>query len=150
MLVTELESIKDTLELKLPAGDSINDLKVLNQYLLPPERLEEKVLKLVPFAKTSAYDEMALIKKTNNKIVIDPLGLFDGDSDLMTGLYERVFGLDDTDLGDKFLDLDNDGLSNIEEYFFATDPSKEDTDGDGWMDLDEILNGTDPNNKLSY
>lgn len=82
--------------------------------------------------------------------MIDPLGLFDEDNDLMTGLYERVFGLDDTDAGDKFLDLDNDGLSNIEEYFFATDPTKEDTDGDGWMDIDEILNGTDPNNKLSF
>lgn len=149
LLVSELESIKGTLEPKLPPGDSINDLKVLNQYLLPPERLEEQVLKLIPFEKTPSY-EMALIKKSNNRIVIDPLGLFDEDNDLMTGLYERVFGLDDTDASDKFLDLDNDGLSNIEEYFFATDPSKEDTDSDGWIDIDEILNGTDPNNKLSY
>ena len=149
LLVTELESIKDTLEQKLPPGDSINDLKVLNQYLLPPERLEEQVVKLIPFAKTSA-SELAVIKKSKNRIVIDPLGLFDEDDDLMTGLYERVFGLDDTDVGDKFLDLDNDGLSNIEEYFFATDPSKEDTDGDVWLDIDEILNGTDPNNKLSF
>ena len=151
LLVSELESIKNLLaqKLLLPLG-SFDDLKVLNQYLLPPERLEEQVLKLIPFAKTSDYDELALIKKSKNRIVIDPLGLFDEDNDLMTGLYERVFGLDDTDIGDKFLDLDNDGLSNIEEFFFATDPTKEDSDGDGWMDIDEILNGTDPNNKLSY
>jgi hypothetical protein len=149
ILVAELESIKDTLELSLPAGDSINDLKVLNQYLLPPENLEEQVLKLIPFTKTSA-DEMALIKKSKNRIKIDLLGLFDEDSDLMTGIYERVFGLDDTDASDKFLDLDLDGLSNIEEYFFATDPSNADTDGDGWLDIYEILNGTDPNNELSF
>lgn len=149
LFVSELESIKVTLEQKLPVGDSINDLKVLNQYLLPPETLEQEVLKLIPFTKIPAF-EMALIRRSNKGITIDSLGLFDEDNDLMTGLYERVFGLDDTDAGDKFLDLDNDGLSNIEEYFFATDPSKEDTDGDGWMDIDEILNGTDPNNKLSY
>ncbi len=149
LLISELDSIKQTIESKLPGNGSINDLKTTIQYLLPPTSLEEQVIKLIPFAKTPSY-EMAIVKKSNNKINIVPLGLFDEDNDLMTGLYEKVFGLDDTDANDKFTDLDADGLSNIEEYFFATDPSKEDTDDDGWSDLIEILNGTDPNNSLSY
>ena len=79
-----------------------------------------------------------------------PAWIVNADKDLMTGLYEKVFGLDDNDDTDQFGDLDNDGLSNVEEYFFATDPSDEDTDADGWLDLEEILNGTDPNNSLSF
>ncbi|MFT6909172.1 MAG: hypothetical protein ACJAS1_005884, partial [Oleiphilaceae bacterium] len=86
----------------------------------------------------------------NDTIVIEQLGLFDGDADLMTGLFEKVFSLDDNDAADKFLDLDKDGLSNVEEYFFGTDPSNEDSDADGWFDIDEIINGTDPNNNLSF
>ncbi|MFT6030444.1 MAG: hypothetical protein ACI8O8_002189, partial [Oleiphilaceae bacterium] len=269
LIVIELESIKDTLKVKLDVDESINDLKELNQYLLPPQRLEEQVLKLIPFVSGVPLDtdgdgltdyqetnlsmtnpllkdtdgngtedaqedfdgdsvsnlievslgsdplvsdvpfdtdgdgltdyqeinltktnrllkdtdgngtedaqedfdgdsvsnlievyrgsdpfapafEMALIKKSNDRIVIDQLGLLDGDADLMTGLFEKVFGLDDNNVNDKFLDLDKDGLSNVEEYFFATDPSKEDSDADGWFDIDEIINGTDPNNNLSF
>jgi hypothetical protein len=149
LIVIELESIKDTLKVKLDVDESINDLKELNQYLLPPQRLEEQIFKLIPFVKTPAL-EMALIKKSNDTIVIEQLGLFDGDADLMTGLFEKVFSLDDNDAADKFLDLDKDGLSNVEEYFFGTDPSNEDSDADGWFDIDEIINGTDPNNNLSF
>ena len=269
LLVSELESIKDTLKDRLPGDASINDLKELNQYLLPPQKLEEQVLKLIPFVSDVSLDtdgdgltdyqeinltktdpllkdtdandtedaqedfdgdsvsnlievslgsdplvsdvpldtdgdgltdyqeekitmtdpllkdtdgngtedaqedfdgdsvsnlievsrgsdpfvpsnELALVKKSNKNIVIEHLGLFDKDADLMTGIYEKVFGLDDTDASDKFADLDEDGLTNIEEYFFATDPSDEDTDNDGWFDIYEILNGTDPNNSLSF
>lgn len=149
LIVTELNSIKDTLKQKLPGDDSINDLKELNQYSLPPNKLDEQILKLIPFTKIPSY-EIAIVKKSNDKIVIDPLGLFDADNDLMTGLFEKIFGLDDTNSEDKFTDLDFDGLSNIEEYFFATDPTNQDSDGDGWLDIHEILNGTDPNNNLSY
>jgi hypothetical protein len=43
-------------------------------------------------------------------------------------------------------DLDNDGLSNIEEFTYGSDPSNRDTDGDGMDDFYEISNGYGVNN----
>jgi len=41
-------------------------------------------------------------------------------------------------------DLDDDGLTNAQEYQYGTNPNNPDSDGDGISDLDEINNGTDP------
>lgn len=43
---------------------------------------------------------------------------------------------------DPFGDIDEDGLSNQEEYEYGTDPFEVDTDGDGLGDKDEIDSGT--------
>ena len=43
------------------------------------------------------------------------------------------------------LDLDGDGLSNLDEYLTSTDPANTDTDGDGLSDGDEVhVYGTEP------
>lgn len=45
------------------------------------------------------------------------------------------------------VDTDHDGLTDEEEKYYGTDPSKTDTDGDGLSDYDEIkIWTTDPNN----
>ena len=41
-------------------------------------------------------------------------------------------------------DPDNDGLTNLEEYQYSTDPKNRDTDYDGWTDKEEIDAGTNP------
>ncbi len=41
-------------------------------------------------------------------------------------------------------DPDNDGLTNAEERFYGTDPTKADTDGDGYLDGEEVRNGYNP------
>jgi len=41
-------------------------------------------------------------------------------------------------------DPDKDGLSNLDEYTYNTNPTKKDTDGDGYSDKEEIDNGSDP------
>ncbi len=41
-------------------------------------------------------------------------------------------------------DLDNDGLTNAQEYQYGTNPNKSDSDDDGISDKDEINDGTDP------
>ena len=46
-------------------------------------------------------------------------------------------------------DSDGDGLSNLAEAAFGTDPNKADTDGDGYTDKQEILAGFDPLSKTA-
>lgn len=41
-------------------------------------------------------------------------------------------------------DSDHDGLSDLDEQDYDTDPYKADTDGDGYLDGEEVLAGTDP------
>jgi len=41
-------------------------------------------------------------------------------------------------------DPDKDGLSNLDEYTYNTNPTKKDTDGDGYTDKEEIDRGSDP------
>ncbi len=71
----------------------------------------------------------------------------DNDLDGMPNWFEnRYAGLDRENPSDAALDLDGDGLTNLEEFRNGTDPNKPDTDGDGISDGDEVhTRHTDPN-----
>ena len=115
---------------------------VNNKYLFKVDD-DEQVLKLVPLS-LGGESELVFVSKDSNRVMIDYLGLQDNDNDGMSGIYESTYGLDDTDATDRFGDPDDDLLTNIEEYMYATDPMKEDTDEDTWDDAYEIINMTDP------
>jgi PKD repeat protein len=74
----------------------------------------------------------------------------DLDGDTMLNEWETKYGLDPTDPSDADLDLDDDGLTNAEEFDYYDDkgiylnPWNPDTDGDGFDDGDEVDNGYDP------
>lgn len=71
----------------------------------------------------------------------------DADADGMSNDWEVANGLDPFDTNDAGLDLDFDGLTNLEEYGLQTDPHEADTDGDSLDDGQEVsidLNPTDP------
>ncbi|MBI4699016.1 MAG: thrombospondin type 3 repeat-containing protein, partial [Nitrospirae bacterium] len=59
---------------------------------------------------------------------------FDADSDGMTNDWETHFGLNPNNSSDASSDIDNDGLTNLQEFQARTDPTKPDTDGDGIKD----------------
>ena len=67
----------------------------------------------------------------------------DTDSDGLPDPYEVAYDLDPHE-NDAAMDIDNDGLTNIEEYVAGTNPRKLDTDEDGIGDGAEIAAGLDP------
>ncbi len=60
----------------------------------------------------------------------------DRDGDGMPDWWEEQVGLD-PDVDDANLDLDGDGLANLEEFLYGLNPLEPDTDGDGVPDGDE-------------
>ena len=67
----------------------------------------------------------------------------DADHDGMDDAWETAHGLNPA-LNDRDTDLDQDGLSNVQEYALGTSANSADTDADGLGDSQERTLGTDP------
>ena len=77
-----------------------------------------------------AYDDVGnLISRTAAQSKISTV---DADGDQMPDGWEVQHGLNPQDPSDAALDSDQDGLSNLEEFYNGTDPRQADTDGDGY------------------
>lgn len=71
----------------------------------------------------------------------------DSDNDGMPDWWERHYGLDINDASDAALDLDSDGLTNLQEFTNKTYADSADSDGDLLADVDEVnTHLTDPAN----
>lgn len=68
----------------------------------------------------------------------------DSDGDGLPDQWEIDHGLDPNDPNDAAEDPDEDGLDNLDEHKYKTDPNDPDTDGDGYTDGEEVDAGTDP------
>ncbi|MHA1224984.1 MAG: binary toxin-like calcium binding domain-containing protein, partial [Candidatus Heimdallarchaeaceae archaeon] len=75
--------------------------------------------------------------------------LNDTEGDGMPDGWEIEYGLNPL-VNDSMEDPDNDGLTNIQEFFYGTNPLLADSDGDGYSDSEEIEAGTDPLNQDDY
>lgn len=74
----------------------------------------------------------------------------DDDGDGMSDTWEEDNGFDPKDASDGDEDLDNDGLTNSQEYSYETDPKDNDTDDDTFLDGYEIEKSTNPKDSGSY
>jgi len=61
----------------------------------------------------------------------------DDDGDGIPDVWELTYGLEPTDASDADTDLDQDGLSNFEEFLAGTLPNNNDSDDDGIKDSDD-------------
>lgn len=73
----------------------------------------------------------------------DPIGSVDQDQDGLKDVWETRFGTDPA-MADGNADPDADGLSNLDEQSLGTDPLKASTDLDPFSDGEEAAAGTDP------
>lgn len=69
----------------------------------------------------------------------------DSDGDGLPDFWEVQNGLDPQDPSDAGLDLDDDGLTNREEFAAMSDPNDDDSDDDGMPDGWEVDRGLNPN-----
>ncbi|MDP6576149.1 MAG: S-layer homology domain-containing protein [Candidatus Peribacteraceae bacterium] len=68
----------------------------------------------------------------------------DTDEDGMPDAYEEANGLNKGVPSDAGMDADGDGLNNLGEFLYGTDPNNPDSDHDGIVDGEEIDKGTNP------
>lgn len=68
----------------------------------------------------------------------------DDDQDGLPDVFEVSYGMNPLDASDASFDMDNDSLSNFQEYGLGTLVSSSDTDGDGLSDGEEVLLGLNP------
>ena len=85
----------------------------------------------------SLTSDGALLVQSNNHVISFNIE-GDSDGDGMPNWWERFYGLAINDPTDGAGDIDDDGLTNLEEFEAGTSPLLIDSDGDGLTDIDEI------------
>jgi hypothetical protein len=90
-------------------------------------------------------DGASTVTKTVNITVLEDIDR-DGLSNDFENQYDSQNPEDPYDAGK---DVDEDGLTSLQENTFGTNPERADTDGDGYNDSDELSDGSNPNDPES-
>lgn len=110
-----------------------------NQYYwMPDTNFEDGACGVINSAKDLGYKFTDVIAAFTAVGVICNADLTDTDADGLPDTWEIQWGLDINDPNDAILDTDLDGLINLDEYAYQTNPLESDTDNDGLSDSDEI------------
>ncbi|UCE74767.1 MAG: hypothetical protein JSV56_03445 [Methanomassiliicoccales archaeon] len=100
------------------------------------------------YLEGDTYTTFPILDDTDGDGIIDKEDS-DDDQDEMPDTWEDSNGLDSKNASDADDDPDNDGLTNLEECNYDTNPNSPDTDGDGHSDGYEITWNSDPKDDQS-
>ncbi len=126
----------------------------LNEGVIPPEWFGSSEMSLMSYENLSY---MSIFGWNRDKIPFDDHNFEiinsskyrfdrnDADLDTLPNYYEFRYGMDPTS-DDTLQDLEDDGVTNIDEYFSGTNPIVSDTDGDLFSDWAELFFGSSPLN----
>lgn len=89
-------------------------------------------------AITPNDDDIIIVSQSDSDLLFTKYVISDHDEDGIPGWWEVLNSFDDNDASDAATDTDNDGLTNLEEFQYATDPNNNDSDNDGLLDGEEI------------
>lgn len=111
---------------------------LVNKFILTPKKTATEqqstgIISITPVATTST------IAPTSTSVSQD------SDEDSLPDVWEEKYKLDKNNANDAKLDNDLDGLTNLEEYKYGTNPRNADTDGDTYKDGAEVEKGYNPN-----
>lgn len=118
----------------------------LSPYLQKNQLLKNVFIVTPDEAQTpdKALTRAELIAMADRVLTAYDCGTIDTDGDGMPDYWEKQNGLNPLDSSDADKDPDGDGLTNLQEYKYGTDPHNPDTDGGGVKDGVEVGRGTDP------
>jgi hypothetical protein len=90
-------------------------------------------------------EDVLVVQKNAQGLSFTTRIIGDHDADGLPGWWEQLYQLDDQDPSDASQDMDQDGLTELEEFIAHTLPNDPDTDNDGLTDGEELNNyHTDP------
>ena len=89
-----------------------------------------------------------IARSDRDDVVFAVLGNADTDGDGLSNAWEGLYSCMNPTSNDAALDYDNDGLTNLQERNFATNPCDPDTDDGGESDGGETAKGLDPRDAI--
>ena len=104
---------------------------------LPPAARLKVGENIISIVRTSDSSSSSYIGVDYVRLELDPIAYQDLDGDQIPNFWEADYLLSDQNADDAAMDLDGDGLTNLEEYQLGTDPRLEDSDQDGLNDDQE-------------
>ncbi|MCF7917446.1 carboxypeptidase regulatory-like domain-containing protein [Candidatus Gracilibacteria bacterium] len=112
--------------------------------VLAPEDIDENGYFVIKYFSVDKIGNVETVKIISNSPA-------DVDEDGLPDSFEALYSEESSEtLMESSNDTDGDGLTNLQEYQYNTNPINADTDGDTIIDGTEIADGTDPKNSADH